>query len=306
MPRLDYKGGGDRHALKDRWEILFLLTELVQNRSHRGHTKPEPLVSMCCPLPCELPEVVACPYNTASGEERNGRWKERLLLAKGNEPCNSKHDSGTEQLVEERQMRTIGAVAVLFIGIAVHCYGAGDPVSSLTSDEKSETTTFRRDGKTILKSILYHSTEPKNRVLVQRVIFHDQVVVDLSDFQGKRAFVIHPTSHVSVSIQQDASTGALESVGLMDDSNVIIECFEVRDSRLTPVSGKQLELDRAATKDVGGLLAPDNVKKTTPEDFGGRVKGLVKKYKTEKSAPQEGSPSNDKPPPQDPSPSKKQ
>ena len=33
---------------------------------------------------------------------------------------------------------------------------ASDPVSSLTKDENSETTTFRRDGKTILKSILYH------------------------------------------------------------------------------------------------------------------------------------------------------
>ena len=181
---------------------------------------------------------------------------------------------------------------------------ASDPVSSLTKDENSETTTFRRDGKTILKSILYHSTEPEKRLLLQRVIFHDEVVVDLTDFRGKRAFSIHPNPHVSVGIQQDLSTGALKSVGLMDDSNGIIEAFEVKDSHLTPVSGKQLELDRAVTKDVGELLAPDNVKKSTPEEFGHHVKEVYKKCHTEKSVPQEGSPGNDKPPPQDPSPSK--
>jgi len=196
-------------------------------------------------------------------------------------------------------MKAIGTVTMLFFGIAVDCYGAGDPVLSLTKDENRETTTFRRDGKTILKISIYHSTDPEKRILLQQVILHDEVVLDISDFQGKRAFLTHPKPHVSVGVQQDLSTGVLESVGLMDDSNGMIEVFEVKDSRLTPISGKQLELHRAFTKDLSGLLSPDNVKKTTPEDFGSRVKEFVNKHNPEKPVPQEGSYNNGKTPPQD-------
>jgi hypothetical protein len=199
-------------------------------------------------------------------------------------------------------MKTIGTATILLFSIAGHCYGAGDAVPSLTKDDDRETTTFRRDGKTILKSTLYHSTEPERRMLRQQVILNDEVVMELSDVRGKRVFLARPRPHISVGIQQDSKTGVLEGVHLMDDSNRVIEVFEAKDSRLTPVSGKQLELTRAVTIDVSGLLAPESVKKTTPGEFRGRVKELVKKYKTNESDEQEGNRSNDRPPPHDPSP----
>jgi hypothetical protein len=203
-------------------------------------------------------------------------------------------------------MKTIEAVLILFFGMAVHCYAAGDAVSSLTKDENGETTTFRRDGKTILKCTLSHSTEPERRTLRQTVIFHDEMVLELVDFHGKRLFTTHPKPHVSVGITQDSSTGALENVGLMDDSHGILEDFEVKGSRLIPIPGKDLDFCRAITKDISGLLAPKSVKKTTPEEFRRHVKELVKKYNTEESPLREGKRSNDKPSPQDPPPGKKQ
>ena len=202
-------------------------------------------------------------------------------------------------------MKTIEAAIILFFGMAVHCYGAGDAVSSFTKDENRETTTFRRDGKVILKIILYHSTEPKKRLLLQEVLFNDKVVMDLVEFQGERAFSNRPDSKVSVGIQQDVATGALEGVGLIDDSNGVVETFEAKDSRLVPISGEKLTLSRAMTKDVSELLAPENVKKTSPEAFAKRAVELVTKYKTKESDNQQGERTDHKPSPQDSSPQKK-
>ena len=180
-------------------------------------------------------------------------------------------------------MKMIAITSVLILGLAAPCFGVGDPVPSVTRDEKSETTTFQRDGKTILKIIDYHSPDPQRRMLRQAVILNDEVVLELVSFRGKRSFVIHPKPHVSVGIQQDSTTGVLESLGLMDDSNVPIEVFDVKDSRLAPVSGKKLELNRAVIKDVGGLLQGVVKKKTTPEEFMDHVGELVKKYKGKES-----------------------
>ncbi len=198
-------------------------------------------------------------------------------------------------------MKTIAIAMVLILGIAACCFGASDAVSSVTKKGNEETTTtFQRDGKTILRVIQYHSTEQDRRLLLQQVIFKDEVVMFLSDFQGKRAFWIRPNSNVSVGISQYLSTGALESVGLMDDSNGIIEAFDVKGSRLIPFSGERLELARRVTKDVGGLLAPESVKKSTPEEFGKRAVDLAEKYKKE-SENQQVKPSGDKPTSQKPS-----
>ena len=197
-------------------------------------------------------------------------------------------------------MRTITITIVLVLGIASHCFAVGDPVSSVVKDEKSETTTFRRDGKTILKVILYHSTNPERRLLRQAVILNDEVVLELVTFRGKREFSIHPRPHVSVRIEQDSTTGVLENIGLWDDSNVPIELFKVKDSHLIPISGKKLERNRAIVKDVGDVL--QSVKKTTPEEFMDHVGELVKKYKGKESDNEEGIRSNEKPTPQEPSP----
>jgi hypothetical protein len=208
------------------------------------------------------------------------------------------------ELYQEKQMKTIAITTVLILWTAARCLGAGDPVSSVTKEENRETTTFQRDGKTILRVTFHHSCEPKRRCLRQTVIIDGQVVMEVIDLQGKREFLIRPNSHISVSVEQ-TSTGALQGVALLDDANIPIEFFEAKDSRLTPISGKQLEHSRAVTKDVSAILENIVKKKTTPEEFRDRVNELQKKYNSGESDNQEGKRSDDKPSPQNPSPQKK-
>ena len=192
-------------------------------------------------------------------------------------------------------MRAIGT-AVLFFTVATNCFGAGDPVSSSTKDKRTEKTTFQRDNKTILIIAAYRSTDPEKRLLRQSVMFKGKVAVDITEFQGNRTFIVHAKPHVSVIIGQNQSAGALETLILMDDdSGDIIEAFKVKDSRLSPLSGKELERQRGITKDVSGLLDPKSVRKTTPEEFGKRVKEMEKKYNPKESDSQGGEHSDDKP-----------
>jgi hypothetical protein len=150
----------------------------------------------------------------------------------------------------------------------------------------------------ILKTILYRPTEPESRRLLrQLVIVNDEVAVDLTEFQGKRTFIIHPKAGVSVTIGQNSATGALEAVLLGDDSTGIIEMFKVKSGRLAPVSGKKLDFNRGFAKDLGKLLAPENVKKSTPEGFVKQVQGFVKKHKAKESGEQNGKPTDNKPSP---------
>ena len=149
-------------------------------------------------------------------------------------------------------MKTITLTTILILGIVSRCLGASDAVSSITKGENEETTTFRRDGKVILKIILYHSTEPKRKTLRQTVFVNDNVVMELVEFQGKRLFHVRPDSNVSVCIQQDSSTGVVGAVILTDDSEGVMDIFDVKDSRLTPVSGKVLELIKKHTMEGSG------------------------------------------------------
>lgn len=175
-------------------------------------------------------------------------------------------------------MKAIGTAIVLLFGITSCCLGVGDPVSSTTKEENRETTTFQRDGKTILRIIRFQPPEPERRMLRQIVVFNDKDVLEICDFNGKRLFRFLSVPNVSVGVQQNSSTGFLESVGLMDDSINILEEFEVKDSRLTPISGKRLEHTRAFTKDMTGLFKGVVDKKTTPEAFMKSVNDMVKKH----------------------------
>ncbi len=189
-------------------------------------------------------------------------------------------------------MKPLCPAIVLLLGIAAQCFGVGDAVSTVTKGDNKEMTTYQRDGKTILEILLSHTTDPKKkRMLLQRVIFNDKEVLAITDFDGKRAFNIAPKSTVEVGIQQDSSTGVLEGVGLMDDSHGIIELFAVKDSRLTPVSGEELERANAITKDVGKIFQDVKDKKiTSGNEMADRAMELKKKYDAKKSDKQERRP----------------
>ncbi len=85
-------------------------------------------------------------------------------------------------------MHTTTITAILILVTATCCLGRAIPLSSVTKDENRETTTFRRDGKTILKATLYRSNGPERRMLRQAVVFNDKEVAFMTDFQGKRLF----------------------------------------------------------------------------------------------------------------------
>jgi hypothetical protein len=195
-------------------------------------------------------------------------------------------------------MRTITITAVLILGMAAPCFGVGDPVSSTTKSESQETTTYRRDGKTILKSILYHSVEPERRMLRQVVFSNDKVVAEITDFRGKRCFTVNASSPVSAGLQS-SSTGAWEDIVLTDNAATIVDVFEVKGSQLIPISGKRLDLTRSVTTDVKKILSPENVKKTNPQEFRDQIMEFVKKHETEESDNQEINDASDKPTPQD-------
>ena len=103
-------------------------------------------------------------------------------------------------------MKAIMAAAVLLAATAAQCFGAGDPVSSVKKGDREETTTVKRDGKTILRITLYRPSEPENRrMLRQEVLGNDKVVMAISEFQGKRSFNIFEKAGVTVTIGQDSS-----------------------------------------------------------------------------------------------------
>ncbi len=180
-------------------------------------------------------------------------------------------------------MKTIAAIATLFVGIATQCLAAGDPVSSVTKTDREETTTFQRDGKTILKITLYRPTEPELRILYQAVMVNDEVVLVVEELCGTRTLVVREKASVSVSIEQDSSTGELKRVLLTDGSNMVVEVFGVKDGRLTPVSGKKLDITRNYTKDLNEIFARLKAKKTTLEEFLKELGEFRKKYKPERS-----------------------
>ena len=197
-------------------------------------------------------------------------------------------------------MKTIAITIVWILAFAEHCFAVGDPVSSIAKGENRETTTFQRDGKTILKVTLYRPTEPEQRrVLIQQVIFNDEEVMAITDFEGTRAFSVGPNAHISV-LTETTSTGRLEKVELMDDAHRLVELSDVKNSKLIPISGKRLERARALLKDMSELFAPESVKKTTPQGFVERALDLVKKHSTEESDNQATNNSGDKPTPQNP------
>jgi hypothetical protein len=171
-------------------------------------------------------------------------------------------------------MRMIAAVVMVVLGIVSQVLGAGDPASTVVKTDKEEKTTFQRDGKTILIVTVYKSSNPARRLLRQQVIFDGNVIAELTEYLDKRGFRMNPKSPVAVGLQQTISTGAIDGV-IVENSEGIIEIFEVKDSRLVPVSGKKLESYQDMKKDMTGLL--QSAKDSTPEEFRKRVKEVVKK-----------------------------
>jgi hypothetical protein len=176
-------------------------------------------------------------------------------------------------------MKTILTIAATLFGIVGPCFGAGDPVSSVTKTDREEITTFTRDGKMILKTTLYGPAEPKERqVLRQVVLFHDEPVLEAIELRDKRSLKVHAKAAISVMIEQDSSRAGLETVILTDDSNVVVEIFRLENGRLTPISGKRLDFNRDLAKDLSNLFSPENVQQTTPEKFVKQAEDLTKKY----------------------------
>ena len=61
----------------------------------------------------------------------------------------------------------------------------------------------------------------------------------------------------------------------MNDEEGVVESYYAVDGVLSPVSGEKLARIRAATKDMSDLFDPDNVKKSTPEEFIDKATGVV-------------------------------
>jgi hypothetical protein len=180
-------------------------------------------------------------------------------------------------------MKMMGILIVVFMGIPAYCSTIGDPVSSVIKENNKEITTFKRDGKTILVVRVLKLEDPKKQILTQQVVFNDHVLLDICDMHGKRAFNFRSYKKMVVGFQQNAKTGNLESVSLMDESNHFMEIFDVKNSRLIPLSGKELQRQREMIKDMSDLLSPDNMKKTTPEKFEKQARDLIEKYQTQES-----------------------
>jgi hypothetical protein len=161
-------------------------------------------------------------------------------------------------------MKAIAITTLLVLGVAAACFGAGDPMSSVKKESFQETTTFTRDGKRILEVSHSHLPERGLEILRQEVILNDKVVMVVVEWRGQCVFSVLPNSTGLVSLQQDSSKGTLETIVLWDASKRFAEAFEVKSSRLTPVSGEKFELFRRALTWDLKLLAPKSVKKSTP------------------------------------------
>lgn len=195
-------------------------------------------------------------------------------------------------------MKTTSMIAILFFGFVAQAFAAGDPVSSVVKRDQKETTTYQRDGKNILIVTVYNSSNPDRRLVRQSVMLDGKAIVELSEFKGKRVFMIRPSARVSVGMQQDSATGSLENI-VIEDSNGIADIFKVKDAQLFPVSGEALERNRSFKKDMTDLMG--SAKHSTPEQFEKRAAKVVEKHQADKSDDKDAKRTDADPSPQDPS-----
>ena len=121
-----------------------------------------------------------------------------------------------------------------------------------------------KDGKTILRR--------------QRVYHNGMLALETVDMDNGLTWVAQTglTFNVGTHLTPD---GKLDSVNLMGPGVVTLDHFTVTNGLLHPISTADIGKANEISQDMRTLLDPENVRKSTKEDFLGQTLELIEKHK---------------------------
>ena len=100
--------------------------------------------------------------------------------------------------------------------------------------------------------------------------------MEIWDMGDGLTFSVKPQSDCSVGTHFNLE-GALVNASLMDANLMTLDHFVVTNGLLTPVSSVEIQKSNRIATDISALLAPENLRKSTPGEISAQAVDLMMK-----------------------------
>lgn len=136
---------------------------------------------------------------------------------------------------------------------------------------------YRRSGATNLTVKTISRMDDPKMCRIQNVYRNEKVIMDVADMGDGLTILVIAQSECNAGTHFSPA-GTLANVSLMDTNLMLLDHFSVTNGVLVPSSSVEIQKANGVAADINELFDPENIRKSSPEEFSEQAVELMKKH----------------------------